>query len=111
MEIKQNNCLFFYSILFYFSTCFVTTSAYGIYPILSSAFQLILMHVYYHPLGYRLRVDLYNNGPAVLDSNITFTAVLSNPSGVPPSGPFYCVFYDEFGGSFTVTITSKYLAS
>ena len=53
--------------------------------------------------GYRLRVDLINNGQAVLDANITFTAVLSNPSGVVPSGPFYCTFYDELGQSFTVS--------
>ena len=51
-----------------------------------------------------MKVDLINNGPAVLDANITFTAVLSNPSGVTPTGSFYCVFYDELGQTFTVSI-------
>ncbi len=53
--------------------------------------------------GSRLRVDLRSNGPAVLDSNITFTATLSYPSGVKPVGPFYCVFSDNNMLSWTVS--------
>lgn len=56
-----------------------------------------------HVLAFnRLIVDLTSNGPAVLDANITFTVKLSLPSGVQPSGPFYCTFSDSLDGYYTV---------
>ncbi len=48
-------------------------------------------------VGYRLNIDLTSNGPAVLDSNITFTVKLSYPSGIKPTGKYYCKFEDQQG--------------
>jgi hypothetical protein len=54
-------------------------------------------------VGYRLNIELTSNGPAVLDSNITFTVKLSYPSGIKPTGKYYCKFEDQ-QGSYEVNI-------